>query len=221
MLVVIAIIVILSVLLFAGVKVATRAANSAKTLSNLRQTGVYLASYASDNNDRLPLSINWGQFWKGSGVWFQGTINGYFEELWSQRYSNSLRLNKIFYDPALNGKREHPWGSFGVNVSIVLNDNDCYATFGNTNGTPLAVISNPAGKVIYCSVAHEKGMFDSEWAFSGEEFAQKGMDSGITHPQPRNSGGVASLFVDGHVEKLDVTSMDRAARQRYFAPDRR
>jgi len=48
---------------------------------------------------------------------------------------------------------------------------------------------------------------------------QQGMSPGIEHPAPRNNGGAASLFADGHVEKLDVKSMDRATRQRYFVLD--
>jgi prepilin-type processing-associated H-X9-DG protein len=45
------------------------------------------------------------------------------------------------------------------------------------------------------------------------------MSPGIEHPDPRNGGGAASLFADGHVEKLDVKSMSRATRQRYFVLD--
>jgi prepilin-type processing-associated H-X9-DG protein len=35
-------------------------------------------------------------------------------------------------------------------------------------------------------------------------------------PDPRNSGRAASLFVDGHVENLDVKNMDETARRRHF-----
>jgi prepilin-type processing-associated H-X9-DG protein len=85
----------------------------------------------------------------------------------------------------------------------------------------LLVIGNPARKVIYCSASAGaiSARFDSSWFFSGASFAQQGMSPGIEHPAPRNGGGAASLFADGHVEKLDVKSMDRPTRQRYFVPD--
>jgi prepilin-type N-terminal cleavage/methylation domain-containing protein/prepilin-type processing-associated H-X9-DG protein len=219
LLVVIGVIAVLAALLLPAIKSNLGAANGIKTVSNVRQTGVFLNAYAADNNNRLPLSIDWGNFWQGSGVWFQGTLNAAFKELRSQRYSGILSLNEIFYDPSLKGKPEHPWGSFGVNVSIVLNDSDCYVKYGSKDGVPLASIANLSSKVIYCSVKNENGAFASEWAFSGDEFARRGMDPGIVHPDPRNSGGAAALFADGHVEKLDVANMDDKTRRRLFVLD--
>ncbi len=79
----------------------------------------------------------------------------------------------------------------------------------------------PARKVICCSASAEtnSARFDSSWYFSGASFVQQGMSPGIEHADPRNGGGAASLFADGYVEKLDVKSMDRATRQRYFVLD--
>ena len=79
----------------------------------------------------------------------------------------------------------------------------------------------PARKVICCSASAgtNSARFDSSWHFSGASFVQQGMSPGIEHPDPRNGGGAASLVADGHVEKLDVKSMDRATRQRYLVLD--
>jgi prepilin-type processing-associated H-X9-DG protein len=210
----------LAAIVFTATKAATRTANSAKAISNLRQTGVLVMTYASENNTRLPLaSTSWESMTQGRITWFQGDLADYggLKIEWQKPYF----LPEIFYDPSLKLEREHPWGSFGVNTSIVLDETACRLRYGHTQGIPLTAIANPARKVICCSASAgaNSARFDSSWYFSGASFVQQGMSPGIEHPDPRNGGGAASLFADGHVEKLDVKSMNRATRQRYFILD--
>lgn len=220
LLVVIVVVIVLATIAFTAAKAATRAANAAKAVSNLKQTGILVMTYASDNNNRLPLSASsWESMTQGRITWFQGDLADYggLKIDWKKPYF----LPEIFYDTSLKREREHPWGSFGVNTSIVLDETTCRFRFGHTQGIPLTVISNPARKVIYSSssAGTNSARFDSSWYFSGASFVQQGLSPGIEHPDPRNGGGAASLFADGHVEKLDVKSMDRATRQRYFVLD--
>jgi prepilin-type processing-associated H-X9-DG protein len=58
----------------------------------------------------------------------------------------------------------------------------------------------------------------SAWGIDGRSFVTKGYDPKVG-PDPRNSGGAAALFVDGHVEKLDVKNMDEAKRRALFTLD--
>jgi prepilin-type processing-associated H-X9-DG protein len=83
-------------------------------------------------------------------------------------------------------------------------------------GISLLSIPSPSRKVVYCS-AKENG-WDSTWCLDGSGFAQKGFDE-KSGPDPRNGGGAAALFVDGHVEKLDVKNMDQATRRQLFMLD--
>jgi prepilin-type processing-associated H-X9-DG protein len=220
-LVVLSIIIVLAVIGVPAVQSALLTAKSVQSLSNLKQTGALVANFAAENNNRMPLAVNWACFAQGGGMWFQNILVGQFTELQSMHYSDTLRLPKIFYDPVLKGKKEHPWGSFGVNGGVVLDDTDI-AKFNNSAGTeqglglPLSAIARPSQKVICCS-AIEPG-WASSWGIDGKSFARKGHDPTVG-PDPRNAGGAAALFADGHVEKLDVKNMDKETRERLFILD--
>ncbi len=222
LLVVIGIIVLLAAFAFPAMKSAMLSAKSSESLSNQKQIGVLVANFAADNNNRLPLSVNWARFSQGGGMWFQNILVGQSKELQSMHYTETLRLPKIFYDPVLRGKNEHPWGSFGVNSGVILDDSAYSQRFKSTAGTgrglgvPLSAIASPSKKVVTCS-AIEPG-WDSAWGIDGKSFAAKGYDPKVG-PDPRNGGGAAALFVDGHVEKLDVKNMDEATRRLLFMLD--
>jgi prepilin-type processing-associated H-X9-DG protein/prepilin-type N-terminal cleavage/methylation domain-containing protein len=210
LLVVIAIVGGLAALLVPAVKSANNSAKSAGALSNLKQTGVLVANYAAENNNRLPLSAYWPSLYV-----FQNILADSFPELKKTPYNFAakLYLPAIFYDPVLKGKDEHPWGSFGVNSAVVL-DSNRYAG-GNAQGVgmPFAMISTPSQKVIVCS-AIEPGRA-SAWGMDGDTFVQKGFDP-TYGPDPRHGGKAGALFADGHVEKLDVKNMDPDTRRKHF-----
>lgn len=209
LLVVIAIIAILAALALAAGQGAMRSSAAAKALSNVKQTGVILANYAADNNNHLPLSS--GDWANGEISWFQPILANYagLKLDWGKPYF----LPDIFYDPSVGKGRQHPFGSFGINTSIVLDRLSCRSRFGHTKGISLLSIPSPSRKVIYCS-AKENG-WDSTWYLDGNSFAQNGLDE-KSGPDPRNGGGAAALFADGHVEKLDVKNMDQATRRQLF-----
>jgi prepilin-type N-terminal cleavage/methylation domain-containing protein/prepilin-type processing-associated H-X9-DG protein len=212
LLVVIAIIAILAAIAIPIGQGALRSSSAAKALSHVKQTGVILANYAADNNNHLPLSS--GDWANGEISWFQPILANYagLKIDWSKPYF----LPDIFYDPSVGKGRQHPFGSFGVNTSIVLDRNSCRTRFGHTKGISLLAIPAPSRKVVYCS-AKENG-WDSTWCLDGNGFAQRGFDE-KSGPDPRHSGGAAALFADGHVEKLDVKNMDQATRRLLFTLD--
>jgi prepilin-type N-terminal cleavage/methylation domain-containing protein/prepilin-type processing-associated H-X9-DG protein len=215
LLAVIAIIAVLALVVFAFGQSALRSAASAGASSNLRQTGAIISSYAAENNNRLPPSADWGAImFGGSARFFQRTLSEFAGFPWNTN-TPTAPLGDIFYDPVLKGKRQHPWGGFAVNTSIVLNTWDC-RRFGHEDGLPIAAIPNPSAKVIYCS-AIEPG-WDSSWLLVGDDFARQGWRTN-TGPDARYNGLAAGLFADGHVEKLDVKNMDEAKRRRLFTLD--
>lgn len=212
LLVAIAIVVILAAIAFVAGQGALRSSSAAKALSNVKQTGVILANYAADNNNHLPLSS--GDWANGEISWFQPIVANYagLKVDWSKPYF----LPDIFYDPSVGKGRQHPFGSFGVNASIVLDRIACRARFGHMRGISLLSIPSPSRKVIYCS-AKDNG-WDSSWYLDGNGFAQKGYNE-KSGPDPRNAGRAVALFADGHVEKLDVKNMDQPTRRQLFTLD--
>ena len=213
LLVVIAIVGGLAALVIPASKSAMLSARSTEALSNLKQTGVLVGSYAAENNNRLPLSAYWPSMYV-----FQNIMADYFPELKKTPYNSAakLYLPKIFYDPVLKGKNEHPWGSFGVNSAVILDSNDYKGGNAQGVGMPLAMIPTPSQKVIVCSAI--EGSWASSWGFNGNVFVQKGFDR-TYGPDPRHGGKAGALFADGHAERLDVKNMDQATRKKYFTLD--
>ena len=213
LLVVIAIVGGLAALVIPAIKSAMLSARSTEALSNLKQTGVLVGSYAAENNNRLPLSAYWPSMYV-----FQNIMADYLPELKKTPYNSAakLYLPKIFYDPVLKGKNEHPWGSFGVNSAVILDSNDYKGGNAQGVGMPLAMIPTPSQKVIVCSAI--EGSWASSWGFNGNVFVQKGFDP-TYGPDPRHGGKAGALFADGHVERLDVKNMDQANRKKYFTLD--
>ena len=208
LLVVIAIVGGLAALLVPAVKGGIHAAKSAKTVSYLKQTGGILINYANENNNRFPNSQNDKSMALGSAVFFQGDVSFYAGL--KVDFSKQYPFADMFYDPCLTQSVQHPWGSFGVNESILS---------PGSEGVLITRISSPSSKVIYGSVSGGATSFKTSWTFTGDKFVSQGMNSGIYHPDPRNRGKAASLFLDGHVELLDVKNMDQATRKKYFTLD--
>ena len=215
MLVTVVVMVVLFAIVFTVGRSSLQSARVTKAGAHLKQTGAILANYATENNNRLPPSADWGAIMYGGGLqYFQRYLSEFAGFAWNDKIPASP-LPDFCYDPSLSGKRQHPMGSFGVNHSIVLNTWDS-RRFGNELGTPIMSIPNPSSKVIYCT-AKEPG-WDSSWLFVGEDFARLGWQA-TSGPDPRHGGRVGALFLDGHVENLDVKNMDQAKRRRYFTSD--
>ena len=213
LLVVIAIVGGLAALLVPAVKNGMNSGKQAKGLSNLKQIGALTLSYAADNGGRLPL---------GRTEDYSSRLGLVLAEYTGWVDGNGKRLPDIFYDPTVKPNREHPWGSLGVNISIVLREQYCVALYGHTNGISLMAIPNPSTKVIVAS-ATDPGInnYDTSWYFDGGGFAQTGVGGGnyFAYPDPRYGGKAGCLFTDGHVEKMDLNNMDQATRRRHFTLD--
>ncbi len=202
----IAIIVLLAAFAFPVVKSAMLSAKAAESISNQKQIGVLAASYAADNNNRFPNSINWDAYSANPPglVFFQRSLAENAGYIYGQ---GPRPLPEIFYDPCLdeNPLPQHPMGSFGVNAAVLP---------PGSRGIPLASLRDLSRKVISCS-SIESDKYSSGWGFDGKTFADAGYNPKIG-PDPRNGGRAAALFADGHVEKLDVKSMDEATRRILF-----
>ncbi|MCX6971560.1 MAG: hypothetical protein NTV93_15585, partial [Verrucomicrobia bacterium] len=173
---------------------------------------------AGDNNNCLPHAAVWEKIFGGQLVFFSrsladATVPGF--AYGAAPCTGDRPLPPIFYDPCLagNSRKQHPMGAFAVNRSIVTD-----AWWSTDPKTSLLSISRPSQKVIFCSIGPGDAQYCGGWLLTGADFVANGM-SNNGYPDPRNAGGAASLFADGHVEKLDVAKMDQETRRRYFLPD--
>jgi prepilin-type processing-associated H-X9-DG protein len=216
-LVVVAIIAVLAAILLAVTAKLRQAARSAQATSNIRQIGVLMGSYTQDNNNCLPLLIDWTDF--SLGFW-QGSLAQHSGLPTKAQREFALWLPDLFYDPMVKDAEQHPWGGFGGNSSMILSKYDSRQYFGHDRGAPLTWIGLPERKVIVASAMDsEGGRFKSSWFFMANEWASQGGGSRLPKPDPRHSGKTLSLFADGHVESLETARMDAATRKRYFLPD--
>ena len=221
LLVVIAIVAILAAIAFPAMRSTLLSAKSAESLSNQKQIGVMVANYAAENNNRLPYAAVWEKISRDQLVYFSRAVAEGADPKFKYGeapHTSKRPLPSIFYDPCLEGesREQHAMGAFGVNRSVVTDTwTDNPSQLGYTPPTLLSSIARPSRKVILCSVGLKSAAESGGWLFTGDDFAKQGtsLDGG---PDPRNAGGAAALFADGHVEKLDVKNMDKATRELLF-----
>jgi len=218
LLVVIAILGGLAALVVPAVKGGMNAAKASKAVSNLKQIGVMTCNYSSDNGNRLPYAINWYAFGGNPPglLFFHRLLAEHAGYSYGQSPRSSARpLPEIFYDPCLDGSRipQHPMGAFGVNAGVIPD-----ATSAGDPGPLIITITSPSKKVIMAS-ARGNDSYCGSWSLDGGKFSEQGNTTLAGAPDPRNNGRTASLFVDGHVESLNVKNMDEATRRQYFKSD--
>lgn len=218
LLVVVSIIGLLAALAVPVTQKAIAAGKTGKAVSNLKQIGVLMNSYAGENNGCLPIMVNWNNGGSGPDTW------SFWQNLLRQQAGLSTNASpdgrlmpEIFYDPAL-GKPEFPWGTFGAN------DGTMFALGGpaskaspNGRGTSLASLSPLSQKVIVASAKNPSDLrYKGSWYFQGPEWVGGG---GQCQPDPRHGGKTLCLFADGHTELLDTQRMSPEDRRKYFLRD--
>ena len=116
--------------------------------------------------------------------------------------NRDLWMPEIFYDPMVKSGRQHLWGCFGANSAFME----------KPNGTPISQIGRLSGKVIVATAKDTSvTRFDSSWYFNATEVI-----TGPAKIDPRHGGKALCLFADGHVEALDILTMDTTQRRAYF-----
>jgi len=230
LLVVVAILGLLAGLLIPVTQKAIVAGKKGKATGYLYQIGVLINSYAPENKNCLPIIINYGNMTGGSpasnpeNYQFWQNIIRQHAGISKRPFTNSNTdpwLPEIFYDPAVK-KRNHPWGDFGGNDSIMLGigqppPKNCSDVFGHSFGTPLAALGKLSQKVIVASAMDQSGSsWGSSWYFQGIEWANQGEASQMPKPEARHGGRSLCLFADGHVEALDTKNMTSTDRRKYF-----
>ena len=203
LLVVVSIIGLLAALAVPLIGRARATGNTGKAISNLRQIGVLVNTYLPENNNRLPPyearmfappdTEIWNNLFRiQAGLPYRG----------DPKNNRDLWMPEIFYDPMVKSGRQHLWGCFGANSAFME----------KPNGTPISQIGRLSGKVIVATAKDTSvTRFDSSWYFNATEVI-----TGPAKIDPRHGGKALCLFADGHVEALDILTMDATQRRAYF-----
>ena len=214
LLVVVSIIGLLAALAVPATQKAFASGRTGKATGNLRQIGVLLNTYASENNNFLPPLIRWNDI---DGTWWQRVLSDSAGLPVKPEMPNlGKRLVEAFYDPILI-KGSHPYGDFGGNQAIIKDYNPWVpGSDVNAKGISLGAIGLLSKKVVVASAEIPSGVpckgswyFQSEWISQGSSF-------GGAKPSARHGGKALCLFADGHVEALDTQNMSSADRRKYF-----
>ncbi|WFB34667.1 type II secretion system protein [Kiritimatiellota bacterium B12222] len=181
MLVVIAIIALL-VTLLGGV--TTRARNHSKKINcagNLRQLGVVILSYATEHEGWLPAQGNNPVF----NSWSHLVFN-YVGDSWPSINQRTIQLCPSAFDTYPDGK---------VYRSYMMN----FAGYNWKTATPIYNHTRPSMSVLLMDSAHRQGG-DCYGGFKGDDFLWTG--------DFRHSGGINTVFLDGHVQWFGPNQMD-------------
>ncbi len=192
MLVVIAIIGILSSMLLPSLNKALNTARSISCQNNLKQQGLALMGYASDNNDWLPVAryIQSGYLdynWKRALAPYAGLEQPSYLNGWIQEYAEG-----IFHCPEFNVviSYERYAGGYGWNKYIGASENSSWAQ--RRKITQLNKLSETIAVI------------DSADTLTGSEgnYLVALFPNNATEPEPigkRHSGGINELWLDTHV----------------------
>ena len=214
LLVVVSIIGLLAALAVPATQKAFASGRTGKATGNLRQIGVLLNTYASENNNFLPPLIRWNDI---DGTWWQRVLSDSAGLPVKPEMPNlGKRLVEAFYDPILI-KGSHPYGDFGGNQAIIKDYNPWVpGSDVNAKGISLGAIGLLSKKVVVASAEIPSGVpCKGSWIFQSEWISQGSSFSGAK-PSARHGGKALCLFADGHVEALDTKNMTSTDRKKYF-----
>jgi prepilin-type N-terminal cleavage/methylation domain-containing protein/prepilin-type processing-associated H-X9-DG protein len=232
LLVVIAILAILAAILFPVFAQAREAARKASCQSNVRQLGLAIRMYTSDNDERHPFG-GWLPNGNGSGEW-QNTVIPYIKNKGVYRCPSSTDLDEDPANPQAWAWNRNPVSYLYNNMlgrdrqprpdSAIVNPADCWMVVeGHSDwGCP----NNS------CVGVDWQGRPNTTWLMEDTIFGDAGplvhgwlSWQGFTWGLPRHGGGANVCYADGHVKWVKVapsTTMTVAeGNAHYRQPDDR
>lgn len=196
-LVVVAIVAILAALAFPALGTATAKARSSECQANLRQLGVGIQLFTSDNNGFLPPTRDDQQQFTAitnggtSGAHWNQAISDYLGKKdagVTEKYTEALGCPSWPDDPSYNPARTWIWG-YGMNNNPL--DDRSHSVWSD-GAVRLSAITLPSKRVLLAD--------SSDWHLSRS-----------TRAPERHDSHANALFFDGHVEAINnATDLDLA-----------
>lgn len=207
LLTVIAVIAVLSAILIPAVGRARESANQSKCVSNLRQIGVAVQSYANDHKGKYPEASFHG---KAGKPWCRAL------EPYVGIESDGRESDNLFHCPAVEEGKHHGWSDYGYNENLGLGKpEDNGASAGGAN------IIDPA-KIVVVGDAGDLDTGNASWKFNALQYG-RGWESVKRVPHCRHNGMANLVFLDNHVESLTWEAMELRkeemfGRDRFYGP---
>lgn len=205
LLVVIAIIAILASMLLPALKKARSSAQNIHCLSNLKQAGVVLTNYASDNEGYIP---HYYPSW---------LLKSWSEHLLDLEY---LKNCEFLACPGIYPRKFDPLNSlavYGMRVAGGVNSNDgCLNIFQQPvcvwreGSGILPRYSSPSYALLLSDSIREKGSFPRSQFFYTIVYHQSIYDDCGVIYAGHQKGRVNSIFADGHAESADTNTLSKA-----------
>jgi len=215
LLTVLAIVVVLASLVFVGLGTVRQKAKVAQSLNNLRQVGVALNLYATDNKGRFPMlcASGWGApFWPERLISYLPPMNkdaSLYTNLPSERESTSTTM----LSPLLENGLHMSLGDYGAYYDVIRVPGQTAST-GETTVLVVADLSNPSRVVsVVEAQSPYAGSIRGSYYIDVQAYVSSG--TAVNTPADRGIGVIPSLFCDGHVEAVpSQTFFDN--RRKYF-----
>jgi len=191
LLVVIAIIGILAGILIPAIGKVRLSAQSAGSVSNMRQLGAAIFSYVNENGGRYPSAR-----WNGEDAWHKAIYERIYETPWRENVSQPLLPNSVFWSPVVSPDLYRELDpSTGWKRRFCYGMNNYFKDFGSAPNAPnLEVIDG---------VLAAKIMNPAQTCLLGD--TPGGMNFAPAQKAFPNAGNTMNaLFFDGHVESLTV-----------------
>jgi prepilin-type N-terminal cleavage/methylation domain-containing protein/prepilin-type processing-associated H-X9-DG protein len=217
LLVVIAIIAILAAMLLPSLGRARETAKRASCLSNERQIGMALAVYAADYNNYFPPMAKAWNSW-ATPYWYNylesSLPRGKLHH--TDPYTGEVNINNaVFFCPS-EPRNQPSMVDYGMNFTTLMDTNWGDAFY------PLSLnrISSPSNLI---SVGDSRqphpvtGLCGSWYINRGDFLAGKVAADGTCVPAPaRHANGMNFLFLDGHVQYMQVDGAIRSTFAKYL-----
>lgn len=211
LLVVIAVVAILMTIVIAATGGVRERIKTASSLSNLRQIGAGTILYLSENDGTYPPLANasWnGAFWtKEVGRYIPS--DSLPRAAFSADTYSADPVGSVFMDPFLADGHHHWLGDYGSNDKVIMRPDEIRAK-GGVNASSLP---NPSRTVLATS-AQRASLKKGTWYFSASVFISGGYyQAGNGSPSDRDTGGVFTVFCDGHTEIIPAQTFYERRRE--------